>query len=133
MSTRTQKKPERKTVSKKGRSPSPAGADVVDVLELREEFGLNRKLFSRLTGYSERAIAAWESGKDLSEPSRQRMVEMDRLRQGLAGVMKPEYIGQWLRSPLEAFDGLKPIEVVERGEIDRIWRMIYMLESGMPG
>jgi hypothetical protein len=26
----------------------------------------------------------------------------------------------------------RPIEVIERGEIDRIWRMIYQPESGVP-
>ena len=28
--------------------------------------------------------------------------------------------------------GLKPIEVIERGEVDRIWQMIYYLRSGVP-
>jgi hypothetical protein len=29
------------------------------------------------------------------------------------------------------FDGLKPIEVIERGEVDRIWQMIVYLRSGV--
>jgi hypothetical protein len=32
-----------------------------------------------------------------------------------------------------AFGGLKPLEVIERGEIDRLWNMVYELRSGMPG
>ena len=32
-----------------------------------------------------------------------------------------------------AFDGLKPLEVIERGEIDRLWNMIFYLESGVAG
>jgi hypothetical protein len=47
--------------------------------------------------------------------------------------MQREFIAEWLQAPNDAFGGLKPIEVVERGEIDRIWRMIYVLESGQPG
>ncbi len=31
-----------------------------------------------------------------------------------------------------AFSGLKPIEVIERVDVDRIWRMIYELQSGIP-
>ena len=46
--------------------------------------------------------------------------------------MKPAFIPQWLHTPNEAFDGLKPLEVIEREHIDRIWRMIFYLESGMP-
>jgi DNA-binding transcriptional regulator YiaG len=102
------------------------------VAELRQALGLSRKLFARLTGFSERAIADWEAGKKLSEATRQRMSEMQRLQQGLARVMRREFIGEWLQTPNEALAGLKPIEAVERGEIDRLWRMIYMLESGQP-
>jgi hypothetical protein len=36
-------------------------------------------------------------------------------------------------SPNEAFSGLKPIELIERGEIDRLWDTVYRLRSGMPG
>lgn len=115
---------------------APAGPELhrrMTVGELREALGLSRKVFSRLTGFSERAIADWEAGKDFSEPTRQRMTEMQRLQQGLARVMKRELIADWLQTPNDAFGSLKPIEVVERGEIDRLWRMIYVLESGQPG
>jgi hypothetical protein len=61
------------------------------------------------------------------------MTEMQRLYQALANVMKPGFVGEWLQAPNDAFSGLKPLEVVERGEVDRLWRMIYALESGMPG
>jgi hypothetical protein len=60
------------------------------------------------------------------------MVELQRLQQALAGVIKPTYVGEWLQNPNPAFDGLKPLEVIERGQIDRIWRMIHLLESGEP-
>jgi len=41
-------------------------------------------------------------------------------------------VGQWLRTPNDAFDGLKPLEAIERGEVDRLWRMIYFSEAGIP-
>jgi hypothetical protein len=31
-----------------------------------------------------------------------------------------------------AVDGSTPLQVIERGETDRIWRMIYELQSGAP-
>ena len=132
MSSKVQRKTTRQSTKARVARPE-AAVGRVRVGELRQVFGLNRKLFSRLTGYSERAIAKWESGQELSEASRQRMIELQRLQRDLARVMKADFIGVWLRTPNEAFEGLKPIEVVERGEVDRIWRMIYELESGMPG
>lgn len=103
------------------------------VFLIRQRFGLSRKLFSRLSGYSERAIAEWETGKTPSDASRQRMVELERLQHGLARIMKSDFVSEWLQTPNEAFDGLKPVEVIERGEIDRLWRMVYLVESGVPG
>ena len=52
---------------------------------------------------------------------------------GLARVIEPAQVGRWLTNPNPAFDGSTPLQVVERGELDRIWRMLYDLESGQPG
>lgn len=101
------------------------------VRELRERFGVGRKIFSRVVGFSERAIADWEANKPLSEAPLQRMREIARLQEALSGVMREDFVGTWLNAPNDAFDGLKPIEVIERGEIDRIWRMVYHLKSGV--
>lgn len=99
--------------------------------QLRKEVGLSIRLFSRLTGFSERAIAGWEGGAPVSEPARRRLLEVERFRSRLAEVVRPEAIPEWLDTPNEAFEGLKPVEVIERGEIDRLWNMIFYLESGV--
>ena len=95
------------------------------VASLRQSLGLTRKTFSRLTGYSERAIAEWESGKEQSDSSRQRLTEIDRLWKALVEVLPMEHVGIWLLEPNEVLDGFKPLEVIERGEIDRIWKLIF--------
>jgi len=93
---------------------------------------LPRKTFSRLIGFSERAVAEWESGNQaLNELAERRLHELERLQQGLESVVKPEAIPTWFNTPNPAFDGLKPLEVVERGESDRLWQMIYFIESGV--
>ncbi|MBA3482444.1 MAG: DUF2384 domain-containing protein [Pirellulales bacterium] len=104
----------------------------VSVLALRQGFGVSRKVFSRLSQFSERAIADWEAGESLGGASRQRMTELERLHDSLATVIEPDFLGEWLQSPNDAFGGLKPLEVIERGQVDRIWRMIYLLEAGVP-
>lgn len=97
----------------------------------RLEGGITRKLYSRLTGFSERAIASWEAGEPVSEAAKRRLLETERFRERLAQVVKPEAIPRWLDTPNDAFGGLKPVEVIERGEIDRLWTMIFYLESGV--
>lgn len=105
--------------------------DETPINVVRQSLGLTRKAFSRLAGFSERAIAGWESGQPVSQPGLRRIRELERFQQRLAEVVKPEYIPRWLESPNDAFDGLKPLEIVERGEIDRLWNMIFYLESGV--
>ncbi len=72
-----------------------------------------------------------EGGKPLSEPGLRGLTELDRFRDRLSELVAAEAIPGWLDTPNEAFDGLKPIEVIERGEIDRLWNMIFYLESGV--
>src|SRR5438477_12941797 len=89
------------------------------VAEVRRKLGLSRRHFARLTGFSERAIANWESGGKPDEPGLRRIREIERFQARLAEVVQAETIAEWLDSPNDAFGGLKPLEVIERGEIDR--------------
>jgi transcriptional regulator with XRE-family HTH domain len=112
-----------RTLEKLGYLPVPR--------EVRKIAGVTIKDFARLIGFSERAIAEWESGKPLSEPARRKLAETQRLVAALGKLVEPESIPDWLRTPNDAFGGLKPLEVIERGETDRLWRMLFYLESGV--
>jgi hypothetical protein len=57
--------------------------------------------------------------------------DLDLLRERLAQVVRADFIPQWLETPNQAFGGLKPRELIERGQIDQLWRMIFYLESGI--
>jgi hypothetical protein len=72
-----------------------------------------------------------KSSQAVAPSARQKLNEMARLREGLARVMAPEHIGQWLNDPNSAFGGRAPLQVIERGEIDRLWRMIFQLDAGV--
>ena len=99
----------------------------------RTAFKMPQPIVVRLTGFSPRSVAKWSEGVLPSPKQEKALMEMDRLLDGLARVLQPVQVGQWLKSPNPAFDGSTPLQVVERGEIDRIWRMLYDLESGQPG
>ena len=101
-------------------------------LRIRARLGLNRETFARLVPMSTRNLASIEGGKQASPTILRRLEELRRVIKSLSEVMKKEAVGNWLKQPNNAFDGLKPIEVIERGEIDRIWSMIFQLRSGNP-
>ncbi|MGC1275858.1 MAG: helix-turn-helix domain-containing protein [Planctomycetaceae bacterium] len=103
-------------------------------LVLREQLGMTRDTFARMLPVSTRSLADIEAGKQPpSEATTRRLTELQRLTDALGEVIRPEAIGDWLKLPNTAFDGLKPLEVIDRGETDRLWRMIYLLRSGTPG
>ena len=99
------------------------------VAEVRAKLRVDRTTFARMAGVSERTIGEWERTERDASDLRQ-IIVLDRLYDSLCRVVKPEHILAWLKVPNPAFDPLTPIEVLERGQIDRIWRMIFEMETG---
>lgn len=114
-----------------GRPKAGSSRRAIEVLGVRTRLGFSQQELARVTGYSVRAIAGWEAGKKLSGAARQKVVETDRLRAALAEIMPAAQVGEWMRTPNPAFEGQSPIRVIERGEADRIWRMIAQIDSGV--
>lgn len=130
----------RKTISTNQIIPIPGlkGVRVVKSkgeakLELRNTLGLSRDVFGRLVAVSVRTIADVESNQKKVDKLQRPYIEVKRLCDTLSEVVDPRCLGEWFKTPNDAFDEFKPIEVIERGEIDRLWEMVYRLRSGMPG
>ena len=102
-------------------------------LELRDRLQMPRVVFGRVVNVSERTIAKVEANAEQVEKLRRPYNEVYRLCEALSEVVDPDSLGGWFQTPNNAFDGLKPIEVIERGEIDRLWEVVYRLRSGIPG
>lgn len=98
-------------------------------LELRARLGLSRKYFVGLVPMSPRNLAYLESGKPPTRPLLRHLRSLDRLVAALAEVMPDESIGRWLQQSNKTFGGQKPIDVIDRGEVDRIWKMIFDLRG----
>jgi DNA-binding transcriptional regulator YiaG len=101
------------------------------VVELRRELQLTQPEFARLVPISVRSLATLESGSTPSDAVARRVTELKRLMKALSEVIRRESLGHWLTTPNRAFDDLKPLEVIERGESDRLWQMVYLLRSGV--
>jgi len=102
-------------------------------LELRYKLRMPREAFGRLVNVSVRTIADVESKQKKVGKLQRNYVEVERLCDSLSEVVDSACLGDWFDTPNDAFGSLKPVEVIERGEIDRLWEMFYRLRSGMPG
>lgn len=140
MPTKSKKKT-RSSAKSPGRAvaiPGLYGVRVVTIngetrLELRHKLGMAREVFGRLVNVSVRTIAEVESNRKKVDKLQRNYVEVNRLCDALSEVVAPSALGDWFNTPNNAFGGLKPLEVIERGEIDRLWEMFYRLRSGLPG
>jgi DNA-binding transcriptional regulator YiaG len=118
---------------KHGAHQKPAAAAAPTLAyALRERLQLKQPEFAQMLAVSPRTIATLDKGEPATEGVARRLTELERLTQALSEVMRTDSIGPWLKTPNTAFDGLKPLEVIERGQSDRLWEMVYVLRSGVP-
>jgi hypothetical protein len=104
-----------------------------DVRRLARTYKLSNEVVSRVTGAASRTVAYWNAGTPPQRSSAQKIKEVTRLFDALADIIKAGVVGKWLQRPNEAFDGSTPLQVIERGETDRLWRMIWQLREGNAG
>jgi len=60
------------------------------------------------------------------------VTQVARLCDALGESMESGFVGQWLDQPNEMLGNLKPVEAVERGQLDVVWQVIEGLRSGSP-
>ena len=114
------------------RTLSQRGLVGLSVKDITQRYAMSHDTLTRITGFSLRAVSNWSQGSKPSSSTARRLTEIKRLFAALEELVSPEAIGPWLKEPNPAFDGSTPLQVIERGETDRIWRMVYELQSGEP-
>jgi len=100
--------------------------------QLRQRLDVTQKTMARLLGVTERTVIELEGGKRISEGVQRRLTEIDRLRRQLDRVVQAGTIGAWLAEPNDAFDGDAPADLIANGKVDLLWKMVFMLQSGVP-
>jgi len=98
---------------------------------LRRKLGVTQKIMARILGVTERTIIDLEGGRPLSEGMARRVTELDRLQRDLGKAVRRSAIGHWLTEPNNAFDGDAPADLIAKGKVDLLWRMIFELRSGV--
>ena len=103
------------------------------IREFCREMNITMDTFTRLVGTSRRTVATWLAGNPPNRANQRNVSEMSRLFDALAEVVPASQIAPWLDTPNPAFEGSTPLQVIERGESDRLWRMIWELRIGASG
>jgi DNA-binding XRE family transcriptional regulator len=97
---------------------------------LQQRHRLSQTLLARLLDVSLRTASGLESRAVPPTQLRRSLTQVTRLCSALAEAMNAAYVGPWLDEPNEMLAGLKPVEAIERGRIDRVWQVVEGLRSG---
>ena len=118
------------------RSPAPTGrhkqAAANPLRQLRRRCGMSQALLARLLGVSLRTLSGAETAAAVPARMRRTATQAERLCDALAEAMEPAFVGHWLDQPNEMLGALKPVEAIERGQIDLVWQVAEGLRSGSP-
>jgi hypothetical protein len=125
MATTTRRRP-RTTSAKQSQSRSAPP----DVGTLRQHYRLSQALLARLLDVSLRTVSGAEGGSITLPRIERNLTQVRRLCGSLADVMDPHHVGIWLDQPNDMMGGLKPVEAIERGQIDLVWQVVVGLQSG---
>jgi hypothetical protein len=114
--------------------PQPASAPwSAQIDRLQHGFKLTQLEFAaQLIQSAPRSVILWKNGRRPNAAVRVRLQELDRLYAALAHLMPPRDVGPWMKQTNDYLDPLTPLEVIARGQIDRLWHIIHNVATGMP-
>ena len=90
--------------------------------DLREAFRLSRERLARLVGVSAKTVERWEARptRPARDETRARMAQLREIAELGATVYTRDGLGAFLEAPLAEFGGLTALQLIERGEADRV-------------
>jgi transcriptional regulator with XRE-family HTH domain len=90
--------------------------------DLREAFRLSRERLARLIGVSAKTIERWEARptRPARDEARERMAKLREIAELGAAVYTRERLGDFMVTPLAEYAGLSPLQLIERGDADRV-------------
>jgi DNA-binding transcriptional regulator YiaG len=95
--------------------------------ELRRFFNLSAKQFAHLIG-----VANEETGESILQHKSNMLRKLRLIKEILKSMFEQEEINRWLRASNPTFDGQAPIDVIAKGDTDRVLQVLSPLDKGMP-
>ncbi|HEU4884341.1 MAG TPA: antitoxin Xre/MbcA/ParS toxin-binding domain-containing protein [Longimicrobium sp.] len=101
------------------------------VEQAHDALGLTYRQLAAAIGADESTLHRWRSGE--SEPRSVFLSRMDALhefQQELFDLVPPGTAREWLRAPMPALDGRRPVELLDEGRIETLTRLLMRMNLG---
>lgn len=91
--------------------------------DIRRDLGVSRERMARLLDVSSKTVERWEE-RETPPPNRtaqERLVKLQQIVDLGLQVYTPEAFRAFMTLPMPAFDGRTAFQLIEMGEIDRVY------------
>ena len=105
---------------------------IAERIETIQKFAdINGREIAQMLGTREETISRWRGGKSEPQPKmRDGLLQLGWLVSQLAELYQPQEAHLWLFSPHKLLSGERPVDLIQRGETERILQVIAQLKDG---
>lgn len=105
---------------------------IADKLEsIQKSADINGREIAQLVNTREETISRWRAGKSEPQPkTRDSLLQLGWLVSQLAELYEPKEAHLWLFSPHKLLNGERPVDLIQRGDSERVLQIIAQLKDG---
>jgi transcriptional regulator with XRE-family HTH domain len=108
-----------------------AGADVDErVRHLRRDLGLTERDLMAATGAADRTVRRWLTGTTPQHRHARRLDDLEMVVAELSDSLTAKGVRQWLHGRNRHLDGERPLECLEKGEFDAVFKAAQAFSRG---
>ena|SRR5438552_155668 len=98
---------------------------------IQKSADINGREIAQLLGTREETISHWRVGKSEPQPGmRDGLLQLGWLVSQLAELYELQEAHLWLFSPHKLLGGARPVDLIQRGETERVLQVIAQLKDG---
>jgi len=101
-----------------------------EAIRIRSVARLSDVQIAKAVGAAASTVREWLALRSSPTGERaERVAELGEVVDRLSRIMDPDYIPVWLSKPIAALEDRKPLELIARGQVRRVARLVSELES----
>jgi transcriptional regulator with XRE-family HTH domain len=110
----------------------PALGDAADrrVRYLRREMGLTEKDLAAATGAADRTVRRWLAGTTPQHRHAEHLDDLNMIVEELADSLTAKGVRQWLHGRNRLLDGDRPIDRLNKGDIEAVYKAAQAFSRG---
>jgi len=100
--------------------------------QITEDFSISIETLARFLNTTSRTVMRWKKeGVKPSSHHREKLEKIAYIDRKLRQVLKPEGVERWLHAYNDSLGGKRPIDLLAKGQYDKLLAAIAQLEEGV--